>query len=95
MVKKVKDSTIEKEESKEDASTATPNEAKSRMSKRKEKRRARNEKKSKALVGSAIRMGFVPEDADDEYDQDFLADLEAIENDLAAKDEAENNPEMP
>lgn len=95
LVKKVKESTIDKEEGKEDVSFSTSNDTKSRMSKRKEKRRARNEKKSKALVGSAVRMGFVPEDADDDYDQDFMADLEAIENDLAAKEEAENNAEMP
>ena len=98
LVKKAKDNTIDKEETNDDASTATSTnrtDTKSRMSKRKEKRRARNEKKSKALGESAMRMGFVPEDAEDDYDQDFMADLEAIENDLAAQEEAGKDEESP
>ena len=97
LVKKAKDNTIDKEEANDDGSTATSNrtDPKARMSKRKEKRRARNEKKSKALGESAMRMGFVPEDAEDDYDQDFVADLEAIENDLAAQEEAGKGGESP
>ena len=94
LVKKVKDTTIEKEEVNGDASASESSnkpELTSRMSKRKEKRRARNEKKSKALEESALRMGFVPEETDDDYDHGFLADLEAIENGLAAEEEAESN----
>lgn len=96
LVKKVKDKTIEKEEVSADASESNDSklvDAKARMSKRKEKRRLRNEKKSMALEESAIRMGFVPEEPaalfdDDLMDPDLVADLEAIENDLAAQEEA-------
>lgn len=99
LVKKVKDKTIAMEEANGDdtSTSATYNnnnseDPKSRMSKRKEKRRMRNEKKSKALEESAMRMGFVSEEIDDyldeEYDPDLVADLDALENDLAAQEQA-------
>jgi len=95
LVKKVKETTLAQEAAAADAQEEerATTKSKGRRSKRKEKQRMRNEKKSTALAESALRMGFVPDGEEEDYeDPDFEADIEEMERNLGAIEMAPEEP---